>query len=125
MKKSITFLCALCKVPVTQKVTFTIKPPRIPKRIPESISYPPRGHYAIGNPRMYDKSDKNYTFNLKDLINIVQHPGRRAGCCGSDGCQGPNILCTNRHEIGTEFSDCHHEYHFVEVNPDNVMIDEN
>jgi hypothetical protein len=31
---------------------------------------------------------------------------RLAECCGLDGMDGPNFVCVNGHEIGTEMSDC-------------------
>src|SRR6266571_1330633 len=31
---------------------------------------------------------------------------RRNGCCGLDGMDGPNLVCPNAHEVGTEKSDC-------------------
>jgi hypothetical protein len=46
--------------------------------------------------------------NIADLVSIRRHPDFRRlnGCCGLDGCDGPNLVCTNGHEIGTEKSDC-------------------
>ncbi|HPF38823.1 MAG TPA: hypothetical protein P5081_18535 [Phycisphaerae bacterium] len=46
--------------------------------------------------------------HLEDLCNTSHHPeGRRNnGCCGLDGCDGPNLVCPADHEIGTEKSDC-------------------
>ncbi|WP_433127701.1 hypothetical protein ACQPWW_32965 [Micromonospora sp. CA-240977] len=31
---------------------------------------------------------------------------RRNGCCGLDGCDGPNLVCSCGAEIATESSDC-------------------
>jgi hypothetical protein len=46
--------------------------------------------------------------NLADLVGTKHHPDfhRLNGCCGLDGCDGPNLICPNGHEIGTENSDC-------------------
>ena len=46
--------------------------------------------------------------NLKDLRNTrrVIDLRRLNGCCGLDGCDGPNTECIHGHEIGTEISDC-------------------
>jgi len=46
--------------------------------------------------------------NLADLVGTKHHPDyrRRAGCCGLDGLDGPNLVCSNGHEVGTEKSDC-------------------
>ncbi|MEU8825204.1 hypothetical protein [Streptomyces sp. NPDC048636] len=33
--------------------------------------------------------------------------GRRNGCCGLDGCDGPNLVCRGcAAEVATEYSDC-------------------
>ncbi len=43
-----------------------------------------------------------------DARNVRPHPdsGRRAGCCGLDGLDGPNVVCACGAEVGTEWSDC-------------------
>jgi hypothetical protein len=46
--------------------------------------------------------------NLEDLRN-TRHAGSArvlAGCCGLDGCSGPNTVCADGHVLGTERSDC-------------------
>ena len=47
--------------------------------------------------------------SLTDLTEGVGYwplPGRRNGCCGLDGMDGPNRICRCGAEIGTEQSDC-------------------
>jgi hypothetical protein len=46
--------------------------------------------------------------NLNDLVGTEHHQDRHRlnGCCGLDGCDGPNLVCPKGHEIGTERSDC-------------------
>ena len=46
--------------------------------------------------------------NLEDLVNVNDHTdkSRLNGCCGLDGCDGPNKVCSNGHEVATEKSDC-------------------
>jgi hypothetical protein len=44
---------------------------------------------------------------LADLVNVGYHPdyGRRHGCCGLDGMDGMNRVCSEGHEVATESSD--------------------
>ncbi len=47
--------------------------------------------------------------NPGDAICLVAHPDgiRSAGCCGHDGCSGPNRLCSAcRAEVATLSDDC-------------------
>jgi hypothetical protein len=46
--------------------------------------------------------------NLADMQNTrhTSNSSRLNGCCGPDGCDGPNTLCLCGVEIGTERSDC-------------------
>ncbi len=48
---------------------------------------------------------------------------RFTGCCGSSGMDGMNKVCTNGHEVATEFSDCYMS-HYISVNMENVLIKE-
>ncbi|NBE50964.1 hypothetical protein [Streptomyces boluensis] len=44
--------------------------------------------------------------DLRD-VEVTDKKGRTNGCCGLDGCDGPNLVCRRcRTEIGTEESDC-------------------
>ena len=54
--------------------------------------------------------------NPEDLLDVVRltKDGRRLnGCCGLDGCGGPNQLCVFGAEIGTLMSDCWTPHVFV------------
>lgn len=55
------------------------------------------------------------------LQNVVAS-GERNGCCGVDGCDGPNLSCECGAVIGTERSDCWMP-HFVVFEPGAVGID--
>lgn len=50
-----------------------------------------------------------YWVNLADVLPSVQkttNARRLNGCCGLDGCDGPNRVCSCGAEVGTEQSDC-------------------
>jgi hypothetical protein len=45
--------------------------------------------------------------NPDDVIEEAVNPcGRRNGCCGPDGMDGPNLSCLCGQEIATEWGDC-------------------
>lgn len=68
----------------------------------------PRGLFVISNGDYYTGTENQIIVNVKDLKNSKNHTNasRLNGCCGLDGTDGPNKLCLNGHEIGTEKSDC-------------------
>lgn len=52
----------------------------------------------------------------RDLLPVVQvtaDMARLMGCCGLDGCNGPNIICACGAGIGTETSDCWTPWLFI------------
>ena len=50
----------------------------------------------------------DFLININDFESKNYHhdSSRLNGCCGLDGCDGPNLLCVNGHEVATEISDC-------------------
>jgi hypothetical protein len=68
----------------------------------------PRGFFAISNDDSSTGRPNCALINMEDVLNTRYHPDarRHQGCCGRDGCDGPNLLCANGHEVGTERSDC-------------------
>lgn len=48
-----------------------------------------------------------WSVNPADLLREhLRSSGLDAGCCGSDGCDGPNRSCLCGLVVGTEWSDC-------------------
>ncbi len=78
------------------------------------------GLFFISNGDYYTGTEK-VIINIRDLKNSKSHtdPARLNGCCGLDGTDGPNKLCLNGHEIGTEKSDCWMAHSII---LDNVKI---
>lgn len=44
--------------------------------------------------------------DLKDIVGLTSEAHRLNGCCGLDGCDGPNRVCECGNLVGTEKSDC-------------------
>ena len=80
-----------------------------PSALDESDGRPhvPMGRFAVSE-GFFTGFDGWLMLNLQDAVDTRHHPDlrRRNGCCGLDGCDGPNTLCANGHEVGTERSDC-------------------
>ena len=68
----------------------------------------PEGFFALGDDDYWPGSSRWPLVNRADLVGTQHHPDshRNNGCCGLDGCDGPNLVCERGHEIGTEKSDC-------------------
>jgi len=71
-------------------------------------NYLPTGFYLKSDGTYFTHSKGKIIVNTGDLINANYHPDPRRlnGCCGLHGCDGPNRICVNGHEIATEISDC-------------------
>jgi hypothetical protein len=79
--------------------------------------------YTIHKSGLCEDEKGQIIINVKDLINAVTHydHSKTAGCCGLDGCNGPNKICTAGHEVATEHSDCWHTWATVFDN-DAVVV---
>ena len=85
--------------------------------------YIPSGYYIILDDSFFFGAAGKYAINLKDIIQKRNHtkPSRLNGCCGVDGCDGPNLLDEEGNEIGTEKSDCWMP-HCAILEPDKVNM---
>jgi uncharacterized protein (TIGR02996 family) len=83
----------------------------------------PAGYFMQSDGTLRAGMAGHYCVNLADLRNTGPHPDSRRhnGCCGADGCDGPNTVCGNGHEVGTECSDCWMP-HFVHLDPAFVLL---
>ncbi|GAA2079733.1 hypothetical protein GCM10009801_37530 [Streptomyces albiaxialis] len=69
---------------------------------------PPREPRATGTVRL-PAGLAGVVLARADVRGVRLHPGRgrRNGCCGLDGCDGPNLVCaTCGTDMATEQSDC-------------------
>ncbi len=66
------------------------------------------GVYTVGDGEYFSASEDCIIINKSDFVNVEDHPdgSRLNGCCGFAGCDGPNKVCINGHEVATEKSDC-------------------
>lgn len=73
------------------------------------------GYFAVSGGEFEPERPGDFLVNLKDLHHTQYHQdgSRLNGCCGLDGLDGLNLLCSNGHEIGTERSDCWLPHHAV------------
>lgn len=96
------FTCPICHVAVTR--------PLLPLGSDQIICLEdgkpavPKGFFGV-NKQEYWNAAGRVLVNLGDLVG-TKHSGGINGCCGLDGLDGPNLVCANGHEIGTEKSDC-------------------
>ena len=98
------FQCPICRTAITQ--------PLAPLNADQSLCVEdgkpllPQGFFTIC--KEYWNADGQFIVSLADLVGAGHHLDRARlnGCCGLDGLDGPNLICANGHEIGTEKSDC-------------------
>jgi hypothetical protein len=70
--------------------------------------YVKAGYYLISDGRYFPGTEDDPIINLEDSRNTQHHAdkARLTGCCGPSGTKGPNVVCSNGHEVATESSDC-------------------
>jgi hypothetical protein len=102
----VIFECPQCRQPVTRPLMPL--PTDLPVRYEDGEAAVPEGFFALSDDDFWTGSAGCPLVNLADLLGTRHHPDarRNSGCCGRDGCDGPNLLCKRGHEIGTEKSDC-------------------
>ena len=75
---------------------------------PDGENAIPRGHYWIADDSHTDAIKGHVLVHVDDCLNMKDHPDSRRhnGCCGEDGCDGPNRICRCGQEVATLVSDC-------------------
>jgi hypothetical protein len=99
------FCCPVCQVVITRPLLAMSEGQQI--CVEDGKAAVPEGRFGTSND--YWPASGGYIFvNLADLVGTKRHPDphRLNGCCGLDGCDGPNLVCENGHEVATERSDC-------------------
>ena len=101
----IIFKCPLCDSVITQPLS-PLQPDQ-PVCLEDGRPAVPKGFFGV-NSREYWSAVGHVLVNLADLVGTKRHSDfhRLNACCGLDGLDGPNLVCSNGHEVGTEKSDC-------------------
>ncbi|MGA4837761.1 hypothetical protein [Streptomyces sp. G45] len=112
--------CAHCQQPLTGELHEVPFPPDPAVFTGERMGVPllDRGTYAIS------PATRAIVLHPDDALGTVPHAslGRRGGCCGPDGLDGPNLLCRGcGAEVATEQTDCWVE-HLVAVSPEAAVL---
>jgi hypothetical protein len=91
----------------------------------DGTPFVPAGSLHLSDGEFFTGTEGRYIINLADRRNLTVHTDvkRVAGCCGLDGCDGPNQLCACGAEVATEKSDCWMP-HAVIFEPDAVDLGE-
>ena len=103
---AVVFECPVCRVPIT-KPLLSLKP-GMALCLEDGRDAVPLGYFGTTTEDYWSDGGSRVLVNLNDLVGTEHHqdPRRLNGCCGLDGCDGPNLVCPKGHEIGTERSDC-------------------
>lgn len=101
-ERLVVFTCPVCHVAVTSPLS-RLRPDQ-PVCLEDGKPVVPQGFFTI-NKEEYWNVPGRAVVHLGDLVG-TSHSGKINGCCGLDGLDGPNLVCKNGHEIGTEKSDC-------------------
>jgi hypothetical protein len=74
----------------------------------DAQSYVPRGFFVLSDGEYFTGTEGKYIVSLPDVLGTHRHSDMRrlSGCCGPDGCNGLQAVCTCGAEVGTEMADC-------------------
>ena len=102
----VVFECPVCRAAITRPLQ--LLEPSLALCTEDRKDAVPRGFFAINTPDYWTEGSDRVLVNLTDLVETRRHPDphRLNGCCGLDGCDGPNLVCAMGHEVATEKSDC-------------------
>ena len=103
--KRTVFKCPRCQTVISRPLLFLGCDESV--CLEDQKSAIPVGFFGINMPEYWNVTGR-FLVNLADLLRTRHHSERRrlSGCCGLDGTGGPNLVCPNGHEVGTEKSDC-------------------
>jgi|SRR5215831_9113867 len=103
-KANIEASCPLCRAVITRPLSPLGPDQRL--CLEDGKAAVPEGFFGVKTGDQWS-AEGSILVNLSDLVETHHHSDlhRLAGCCGLDGMDGPNLVCVNGHEIGTEKSD--------------------
>ncbi|OCA92576.1 hypothetical protein [Pseudobacillus wudalianchiensis] len=113
--------CQTCDIVISNEVVELKDLSRLNDK--DGQDYIPKGFFIIDNQDFCPELKGAIMINIKDSTNSKYHSdgSRLNGCCGYDGLDGMNRICSNNHEIGTEMSDCWMP-HCIALNPNLVKF---
>jgi hypothetical protein len=116
-------ICVACKQEISKPVTICTVDETSPLQPVETYGEPMCSEgvalMLVSEELQYQDSNfsiPQYVLNLNDIlktIKLTKNLGRLNGCCGFDGCDGPNRICTCGAEVGTQRDDCWMPARFV------------
>ena len=103
---SVVFECPVCRVSITRPLRHL--EPGASLCLEAGKQAVPEGYFGFNTQDYWTDGGSRVLVNLNDLVGTEHHPDTRRlnGCCGLDGCDGPNLICSKGHDIATERSDC-------------------
>ncbi|BCY29347.1 hypothetical protein [Flavobacterium okayamense] len=113
--KTIRIYCRKCKIRLTEDL---LEIPQDKIYFPDEAEAIPEGKFVF----FKNNSMLSILVNRKQsLLKDHADSSRFYGCCGSDGSYGYNKVCSNNHEVATEFSDCYTSY-YIEISLKNTIV---
>jgi hypothetical protein len=84
------------------------------------------GAWVVSDGSFFTGTEGRLVINIEDGQNMRRHSNqaRLNGCCGLDGCNGPNRMCARGAEVATEKSD-YWMPHALVFDPAAIRIVEN
>lgn len=131
-----TFICKNCAAPITSVLeVMSLKDPAVKKPVhldQQPICAPGMAYKSYEPIELSYDPDKpadlefapQFWLNVEDVaatVKLTRKTHRLNGCCGLDGCDGPNMVCKQcRAEAGTLRTDCWTPEIFI---PDKTNIE--
>ena len=113
--KTISIYCKKCNERLTEELSEVSY---------EEIDFPEKEEAIPEGKFVFNKNNSTLsilTSRNQKLVNDHTDVHRFYGCCGSDGSNGLNKTCINKHEVATEFSDCYTSY-YIEFSLKHVIV---
>lgn len=103
--------CSKCDATLSVSLEPVDEPFEVEWRDCENII--PKGRYWLAHDLTPDTINGHLVIHLDDRVGLSSHPDHRRhnGCCGDDGCDGANQVCTCGSEVATEVADCWTSYY--------------
>jgi len=108
LKVNMKIQCNQCHQVITQSLRNELSESELCNRDGEA-RVPIGAFYLVaGSDFEYDEQLGDIEVNLADLVGVerTQDKAKLNGCCGLDGLDGYNLVCSAGHWVGTEKSDC-------------------